>query len=86
QKTPGKNSIPVVITKVDKYGSSRSFLGTTVYIDKNKIEQVKAEKSAAPKQRNSQADYQATAKKEFTETIWPRLEFISKIDVAPEKI
>lgn len=75
QKTPTKNSIPVVITKVDRYGGHQH-LGETVYVDKMKVEQVKAEKAEGPKKRNGLMSYEDERKKEFTEVIWPRLEMI----------
>lgn len=78
QKVPNKNSIPVVITKVNSL-SGKKEIGTTVYVDKNKVDLVKHEKEEkkAEKKSTPKETYEQRELRELKEN-WPRIDFIVK--------
>lgn len=78
QKTPSKNSIPVVITKTG--GTfDRERMGQTVYISKTAIETAKEKKTENTKSEssNSHENYEQRRFREFKER-WPRFAFIKE--------
>jgi len=78
QKTPTKNSIPVVITKVNSL-SDKKQVGTMVYVDKNKVDLVKHEKEEAKQEKKTSKteNYKQRQLRELKE-LWPWLDFVVK--------
>ncbi len=75
--TPTKNTIPVVITKTDTYSHQRASLGQTVYIDKNKVDQVKLEKEEKKLIKKSSETWEQQQLREFKEK-WDRVQIIAE--------
>lgn len=77
-ETPGKNSVPVVLTKTDRF--NKNTLGATVFVDSKLLEHSKKAKEEQKTERKESGgnDYEAGRKKEFTNHTWPRLQKIAE--------
>jgi len=86
-ETPTKNTIPVVITKAERY--NRNTLGTTVYIDSKVLESIKTVKETKKNEgqttRGGMKDYQTRQREEFM-ALWPKLVTISTLKNANDNI
>jgi len=87
QAKPNKNSIPVVITKVNSF-SGKNEVGTTVYVDKNKVDLVKHEKEEKKLEKKTvtKTENYEERKLRLLKENWPRIEFIVNNNLPVAKI
>lgn len=78
QKTPSKNSVPVVITKAGNYPSNRERLGETVYISKTAIDNAKEKKEKISTSGHSSSLRMTWEDSQWEEikNYWTRFEYI----------